>query len=300
MAVTGASGRLGTAVVLHLVQAGLTVRALDVVEGIVPPGVDFRQADMSDDRSLAAALDGVDVLVHAAGLHGAHLVRGAPRQEFWRVNVEGTWRVLRHARRSGTRRVVFASSTSVYGPGSSAGEARLLDEDTPLAPDDVYDLTKIMGERMVQELRERHGVEAVALRLGRFFYGSRSDYHLRKLSTGLDLYDAATAFTTCVRAATLPRPVYCVASDSGLADVGRRRLGTDLAGVVAEVLPELPAKLEYFGYPMPTRLGKSSSTAALRADLGWAPVRDLAWWCQQLDDQMQSEQPLAAGWGVPA
>jgi len=290
VAVTGSSGRLGTAIVQRLAQDGVPVRALDVVEGISPPGVDFWPVDVQDERSLAVALDGVDVLVHVAGLHGAHLVAGMPRQAFWKVNVDGTWRVLRQAVRCRTRRVVFASSTSVYGPGSKSGEARVLDESTSFAPDDVYDITKILGERMLLHLRERYDVETVALRLGRFFYGNRSDYHLRKLSTGLDLYDAATAFSACVHASSFPRAAYCVASDSGLSTTQRKRLGTDLPGVVAEVLPELPAKLAFFGYPTPARFGKSSSTAALRADLGWAPVRDLLWWCQHLDDQIQAER----------
>lgn len=295
VAVTGASGRLGAAVVQRLAREGNSVRALDWVDGIQPRGVDFYRADVRDERTVAAALDGVDVLVHIAGLHGAHLVAGTPREDVWKVNVDGTWRLYRQAVRSGVRRCVFASSTSVYGPGSISGEARLLDETTPLAPEDIYDQTKVLGERMLKHLSVRYDIETVALRLGRFYYGSRSDYHLRKLSTGLDLHDAAAAFARCVNAAELPHDTYCVASDLvDLSTEQRKSLGTRLPDVVAEVLPGLTTTLEFFGFTLPRRFGKATTTTLLRDDLGWAPARDIRWWAEQLDGLMLAGAALSA------
>jgi hypothetical protein len=123
----------------------------------------------------------------------------------------------------------------------------------------------------------------VALRLGRFYYGSRGDYHLRKLSTGLDLRDAVAAFVQCVRADALPHSVYCVVSDLELTQIQRERLGTDLHGVMEEVLPGLVARLERMNVPLPKRFGKSVSAATLRADTGWRPERNLAWWARELE-----------------
>jgi nucleoside-diphosphate-sugar epimerase len=291
VAVTGAAGRLGSAIVRRLAGQGLRVRALDVIEGVYPVEVESRFLDLTDQRSLRSALEDVDVLAHVAGLHGAHLVAGVPRREVWRVNVDGTWRLLRAARH--VRRVVFASSTSVYGPGTRRGPARVLDEDTPLAPADVYDLTKVLGERMLDHVR-RAGQETVALRLGRFYYGSRWDYHLRKLSTGLDLYDAVSAFVRCALTDASLRPAYCVVSDLELAAEQRARLGTELPAVLEEALPGFAGKLHRLGFPVPARFGKSATAAALRADTGWRPVRDLRWWSGELDAELLA-RPAAVG-----
>lgn len=279
VAVTGASGRLGAAIVSALAADGLAVRALDIVPGVHPPEVGARYLDVTDPASVERALDGVDVLIHVAGLHGAHLAAGVRRSEIWHINVDGTWWLLRAGRK--LRRVVFASSMSVYGPGSGSGYARVLDEDVAVEPEDVYDLTKVMGERMLDHLREE-GTETVALRLGRFYYGSRYDYHLRKLATGLDLRDATSAFVRCVRAPSLPRRAYCVASDLDLSYEQRARLGTELPAVTEEVLPGLLDALRRRGWPVPQRYGKSAATNALREDLGWRPERDLSWWYGQL------------------
>jgi len=287
VAVTGASGRLGTAIVARLAAEGMRVRALDMVEGVQPVGTEYRFIDLTDESSVAPALDGIDVLVHLAGLHGAHLAAGVPRRDLWRVNVEGTWRLLRMARH--VQRIVFASSMSVYGPGTGSGPARVLDEDTPVAPEDVYDMSKMLGERALDHLRA-DGREAVALRLGRFYYGSRSDYHLRKLSTGLDVHDAATAFAAVIRASGTLRPAYCVVSDLDLTYDQRLRLGTDLRRVLDGALPGFADKAESCGYRIPERYGKAAVTAVLRADTGWAPEHDLSWWSAVLDKEIAEPQ----------
>lgn len=279
VAVTGASGRLGAAIVRALAADGIAVRALDIVPGVHPPAVESGYLDVTDPANVERALVGVDVLIHVAGLHGAHLVAGVPRSEIWHVNVDGTWQLLRAARHM--RRVIFASSMSVYGPGSGSGYARVLDEDVAVVPEDVYDLSKVLGERMLHHLHDE-GVEAVALRLGRFYYGSRYDYHLRKLATGLDLQDATSAFLRCVRAPSLPHRAYCVASDLELSYDQRTRLGTELPVVLEEALPGLVDRLRRLGYPVPERYGKSATTEALRRDTGWRPARSLSWWSDEL------------------
>jgi hypothetical protein len=50
-----------------------------------------------------------------------------------------------------------------------------------------------------------------------------------------------------------------------------------------EVLPGLVARLERMNVPLPKRFGKSVSAATLRADTGWRPERNLAWWARELE-----------------
>ena len=297
VAVVGGSGRLGSRLVRFLVKAGHQVVVLDTTPPQPLNGLRFVGCDLLErDRFPYAALRGCTAVVHLAALHGAHLVSGADRRRFWAVNVDGTHRALDAARRAGVGRFVLASTTSVYGPGSPAGQpARVLDEETPLAPEDIYDLTKIAAERLLREAA-RDGMTGVALRLGRFFFPSVADYHLRKLSTGLDVRDACQAVALALLAPPGRRAAaYCVASDLPLEREQRRRLGLDAAQVLDEVLPTFAGLARRRGVAIPSRVGKSVSTAAIRRALGYAPERSLAWlestWSLQ---PRQAPRPRAA------
>jgi nucleoside-diphosphate-sugar epimerase len=277
VAVVGGSGRLGSSLVRVLLAADRRVVVLDAQPPEPLPGVRFVRCDLGRREPLPpAAVAGCDAVVHLAALHGAHLVAGTPRTAFWEVNVHGTQRVLDAAAAAGVRRVVLASSTSIYGSGSGPGQpARILDERTALDPEDVYDLTKIAAEHLLRD-RTAPGV-GVALRFGRFFFPSQAGYHLRKLSTGLDVHDANQAIVRALTAPAPPRPAYCVASDLALSEEDRRRLGTDVRAVLDRALPGFAESARQRGIELPERVGKSVSTALARAELGYRPERALDW-----------------------
>ena len=284
VAIVGGAGRLGTAVCHALIGSAWDVTIVDrSVQRRPRRGVELRTADLGDPCSLDAALAGVDAVVHLAGLHGAHLVAGVAPRAVWAVNVDGTANLLRSALGGGVRRLVFASSTSVYGPGSPPGcPARVLDESTVPVADDVYDLSKLTGERMVRQLRANGQIDTVVLRFGRFWFGSARDYHLRKLSTGVDVEDAAAAVRRVLERPDLPDDVYCVASDLDLDGDERAALGRNLTGVVVRHAPALPAALDALGWELPPRVGKSVATTALQQATGYRPQRTLRWWSEQL------------------
>ncbi len=279
VAVVGGSGRLGSRLVRFLVKAGHQVVVLDTTPPQPLNGLRFVGCDLLErDRFPYAALRGCTAVVHLAALHGAHLVSGTDRRRFWAVNVDGTHRALDAA------------------TGSPAGQpARVLDEETPLAPEDIYDLTKIAAERLLREAT-RDGMTGVALRLGRFFFPSVADYHLRKLSTGLDVRDACQAVALALLAPPGRRAAaYCVASDLPLEREQRLRLGLDAAQVLDEVLPTFAGLARRRGVAIPSRVGKSVSTAAIRRALGYAPERSLAWLASTWSLQpRQAPRPRAA------
>lgn len=276
VAIVGGSGRLGSWLATVLAETGHRVRVLDSVVPVPKRGVEFVPVTLATGTALTGLLDGVDRVVHLAALHGAHLAGGHSRQEFWRVNVVGTSHLLRECERAGVTQVLAASSTSVYGAGSAAGPARVLDETTPLAPEDIYDYTKVAVERLLDDLRARTSIAATALRFGRFFYPSQQDYQLRKLSTGLDVLDACQAVARLLLAREVPQPAYCIASDVPLSRSQRERLGTELPEVLEEALPGIGQRCAERGVRLPDRVGKSVDTGAIAADLGYRPCRTLA------------------------
>ena len=97
-----------------------------------------------------SALPGHDVVIHlAAAQHEAE----APESHFRKVNVEGTRNLLKLAHEASVRRFVHGSTIGVYGDASHG----VLDELSPLAPDNPYGRTKAEAERVVQRVREPPG-----------------------------------------------------------------------------------------------------------------------------------------------
>src|SRR5437016_5928305 len=109
--VTGANGFLGRRIVHRLLEHGLAVRAF------VRPGrsqycrdAELFEGDVCDDAAVAAAVAGVDCVVHAA----ARVDTTGPWEAFAETNIRGTRRVIRAANAAGARRIVHLSSLSVY------------------------------------------------------------------------------------------------------------------------------------------------------------------------------------------
>ena len=150
--VTGAAGFIGRHVVRHLSEQGWNVSGLDLVPTDGGIGCDLRNGDLPDDE--------FPFIVHLAALGGVRPSVERPL-DYLETNVAATVRLLEHARRRGLRRMVFASSSSVYG----TREGKPSREDDALAPCSPYALTKVQGEQWGKMFAEKHGIDLVALRL---------------------------------------------------------------------------------------------------------------------------------------
>src|SRR5215216_2235901 len=112
-AISGGAGFLGLHLARYFVARGADVRTLDVapIDDPVERDVTEVRGDMRDAARAHELCEGADVLIHAAA---ALPIRGS-RREIMSVNVEGTAALLVAARDAGVRRVVYISSTAVYG-----------------------------------------------------------------------------------------------------------------------------------------------------------------------------------------
>jgi UDP-glucose 4-epimerase len=175
--VTGAGGFLGRHVVEALRGRGVAVRAMVRPATDVGPlewasDVETFRADLRTSRDLARAFEGVDVLVHLAAA-----VSGGEDAQF-AAGVVGTERLLGAMAPTGCRRVVLASSFSVYDFGATRGT---LDEDAPLhrSPDvygrDGYTVAKWWQERVTRSHADRCGWDLTVLRPG-FIWGRGHAY----------------------------------------------------------------------------------------------------------------------------
>jgi UDP-glucuronate 4-epimerase len=177
--VTGAAGFIGSHVCEALVARGDEVIGLDNFDPFYARGVKernldglrrgprfrFHEADVAKDP---LPLDGVTVVLHLAAKPGVRPSLEDPAS-YSEANVTGTVRVFEAARRAGIARVVFGSSSSVYGDRTPAPFAEEAAAVWPISP---YAASKRSGELMAQAFAHLYGMQVACLR---FFtvYGPR-------------------------------------------------------------------------------------------------------------------------------
>ncbi len=154
--VTGASGFLGQALVETLASAGHRVRAFDLQPAPFPAGVEFVRGDVRDASAVEGACGGMEVVHHLVALLPQ---KRASRAVMRAVNVGGTRNVLEGAKRQKVRRVVFLSSTEVYG------RPRTLPcpEDAAPRPLGEYGRNKVEAEALCRDCGG-NGLEVAVLR----------------------------------------------------------------------------------------------------------------------------------------
>jgi UDP-glucose 4-epimerase len=171
--VTGGGGFIGSNLASRLLHDGHDVRVLDSFatghRGNLEPGIELVEGDVQSYERVHHATRDVEVVFHQAALPSVPRSVQDPLMSN-AVNVTGTLNVLLGARDNGARRVVFASSSSVYG----ANPALPKHEELRLAPISPYATSKQAGEAYCRAFHEVYGLETVALRYFNVF-GPRQD-----------------------------------------------------------------------------------------------------------------------------
>jgi len=163
--VTGGTGYLGFRLVETLRARGARVRVLARPTAdtgrLAALGVEVVHGDITVPATLAAAFDGMPLVIHTAGKVGDW----GPRREFFRINAQGTANVVAACRAAGVRRLVHLSSLTVLGlPRKGA----VVDETTApaAAPGDAYTASRLSGERIARTAGGEGELETVVVRCG--------------------------------------------------------------------------------------------------------------------------------------
>lgn len=175
--VTGAAGFIGGHLVDALLAGGHHVVGVDdlstgreknLAQAAGHPAFRFLRADVRQLEPATCGLAAADWFFHLAGR--ADLVPSiVDPEDYFRVNVEGTFRALQLARRLGVRRFLYTASSTCYG----IPETYPTPEDAPCRPEHPYALTKYLGEQLALHWHRVYQLPVVSLRLFNV-YGPRS------------------------------------------------------------------------------------------------------------------------------
>jgi nucleoside-diphosphate-sugar epimerase len=159
IAVTGASGFVGSALAKHLEGAGHQVRRFTRREGLT----NIVLSDITDEHWWTQNLLGVDAIVHcAARVHVVRETAPDPSAAFRAVNVMGSAAIARAAASLGIRQLIFLSTIGVHGRPRGVGST--ITEATPFDPRDPYAESKLEAERVIKAVAATSGTRFTILR----------------------------------------------------------------------------------------------------------------------------------------
>ncbi|HTV04873.1 MAG TPA: SDR family oxidoreductase [Acidobacteriaceae bacterium] len=164
--VTGAAGFIGSSLVRELCKRGHEVRGIDnLITGKVENlsdtlgQIDFREGDVRDEGLIRFLCRNVEVVFHEAALTSVHKSVLDPLTSH-RANVDGTFSVLMAARDTGVKRIIYASSSSVYGDSQTLPKH----EGMFVGPFSPCAVQKLTGELYMQSFARVYAMETVSLR----------------------------------------------------------------------------------------------------------------------------------------
>lgn len=302
---TGSSGWLGQHLSPLLQEAGHAVVGLDLVAGA---RTDF--VGSIGDRAWVDSVVGEvrpEAVVHSATLHKPDIARHSAAR-FVEVNVGGTLHLLEAAIDAGVGRFVFTSTTSLMISDAIRREvgdvAVWLDRDfAPLAPRNIYGVTKLAAENLCRMKHLETGLPCVALRTSRFFpeeddsvtAGSITGENkkaIELLHRRLTVHDAARAHVAALeRAPAVGFGIYLATATPPFQPDDAAELKRDAAAVIRRTFPHAAELFAARAWRLPDSIGRIYDPRHTEAELGFRCATDFETVLQALRDG--TEMPFA-------
>ncbi len=243
--ITGAGGFIGSHLVDSQLEQGHDVRALDLHLDLLQhqsanPHLKAIRGDITDENTVKQAVDGIDVVYHLAS---AHLDVSLSDDHYRRVNVGATLSLLDAACQAGVKRFVHCSSVGVIGDV----ETPPADETTDCHPTNIYERTKLEGEREALAYCRRTNFPVVVMRPA-WVYGPRcprTSKLMRTISKGRFFFfgdgrnmrhpvyisDAVKGLELCASAEGVNSEVFIIAGEHAVPVVELVKVTSDELGV---------------------------------------------------------------------
>ncbi len=259
---TGSSGRLGRAI-FNALAPSHTVIGIDRS----PFSTTHLIGDFTDAALLRQALTGADAVVHCAALHAPH-VGTVSDDEFRRVNVDGTRRLAEAALAAGVKRLVFTSTTALYGRAVVTGHCTWVDEDTVPQPKSIYHRTKLEAEQILKGMTGPD-LQVRVLRMSRSFPESANVMAVHRLHRGVDIRDVADAHVAALTNGGKDFQRHIISAGPLFKPEDCDALAIDAASIIRLRAPGLAAKFLQRNWPLPDRIDRVYASKSAGAVLGW-------------------------------
>jgi len=288
---TGSSGWLGRFLAPRLREAGHDVTGLDVA-----PGADTQVIGTVADKAFVDRVfgeRGIETVIHSGALHKPDIAR-YPAQAFVDVNVTGTLNLLEAAVAAKHDRFVFTSTTSLMisdqirrGKSGGAQAAAWLDEEFgPLAPRNIYGVTKLAAEELCRLYAHDLGLDVMVLRTGRFFpedddtHSEPSGPNLKAnefLNRRLTVEDAAEAHLVALeKAPGLGFQRFILSAPPPFERTDAEGLMAEAAEAIARRHPNAAALYAAQGWVLPAHIDRVYDPAKAERILGFRCKTDFA------------------------
>jgi nucleoside-diphosphate-sugar epimerase len=284
---TGSSGRVGRAIFSALAGRH-AVTGMDRS----PFSTTHIVGDFADEALLRSAFERADAVIHTAALHAPH-VGIVPDTEFQRINVEGTRMVAQAAMAAGVPRLVFTSTTALYGHAVSAGACTFIDEETPPQPKSIYHRTKLEAERMLEAMAGPHLAVRV-LRMSRSFPEPADVMAAYRLHRSVDIRDVADAHVLALTNAGDDFQRYIISATTPFSADNCGSLAKDAASVLRQRTPALADAFTQREWALPATIDRIYSPARAAERLGWTSRFGFGEVLAQLDRRSLEVLPVGA------
>jgi nucleoside-diphosphate-sugar epimerase len=248
--VTGSSGRIGGGICDSL-------SPLHTVFGIdkLPSNQTTHNFDITNHSELKRTFEGADTVFHSAALHAPHVLIHKD-SEFYHINVEGTQTVIAAAKAAGVRKLVFTSTTALYGYASQLSKkTSWIDENTKPEPRTIYHQTKLEAESILSaEANDNFKVSVI--RMSRCFPEPAPLMATYRLHRGVDARDVAKAHILASLKSLKNFDVFVVSGKTPFLSTDAEQLKVDAQSVIRERCPEIALSFDRRGWNLPDSIDR--------------------------------------------
>lgn len=266
--VTGSSGQLGKVTVQHLRTNGFTVTGVD----LLPSSTTDEVADITHEETAHRLTQNIDAVIHTAAIHGKHFELGYPRHDFISVNILGTLILLEACVKNGVQRFLYTSTTSIYGQSLvNDDQAVWVDEDLPIRPRDIYDITKQAAEELCRDFFYKEGLQISVYRVGRFLPEPQNLRLNHRLYRGLDERDGAEALQLALGSTFDKFEIFNISSGSPFGKEDLSALKRSAREVILKHYPQAEAVYAANGWAFPESIDRVYVSEKARRMLNYQP-----------------------------
>ena len=273
--VTGAAGVLGSGIARALAPA-YDVTVTDMREMTLP--LPTRPADLSKGDQAREVCKGMDIIVHPAAIHPW---KKYTAEQYLDWNIKATHNILAAAAEVGVKRVVYTSSIGAMGYKANSPSELPFDETKPCHPqEDLYGITKHVGEQFCHLFANTKGLKYVILRPGYFVPREEMDSNLGLMYLNCRVHpdDVMRAHVQAVSQPGIDGHAFVITADMPFRSEDAAALKTDPAPVVTKYFPRAEEIFRDPAFKPRQKITYYYTIEKAKRLLGWQPQMSFGQW----------------------